>query len=140
MKEHASRETVAHEFGHIFLERAFYDENVEPRLERATDQASLLRLLGYPPGTPWIPTSEYYAEVERVETAGGWFDYAQYGAPDERAADAYMACDLGRGPRWQRTRHGRALVVSETTYGYEPTTPRRHAEVYNAIGVLGLLR
>jgi hypothetical protein len=132
----SSRWSLAHEVGHVYLWRAFFTavgaRPEVPRPERAGQMAELKRMLGYGPETSWYAGDDYYDRAS-VDP-----DYASENAPpDERAADAYAACDLNDGPRveWVRlpgrrkTRRIRIVVVKFTSYAYNPGTPFRHRRI-----------
>lgn len=109
--------------------------------------------LAHETGHVWfytIPTDEQRAwfiqqlRLPMTEGGGQLIDGAWYRgtglhghySPDERAADAYAMCDLGRSPLGKRHRDGSIRLKWESAYEYQPTW-RQHARICTAIWILG---
>lgn len=98
---HPLRFEVSHEIGHVWWRQVAID----------SDRAWITELTGFPVGTPWTSSRPNAP------------------SPDELAADAYAACDLGMRP----------YTAWVTSYGYYPTA-RRHRRICNGIAIIGLVR
>jgi hypothetical protein len=70
-------------------------------------------------------------------TEGAWYRGTGddgHDSPDERAADAYAMCDLGRSPAGRVGKDGMVRGEWETSYSYLPSA-RQHRRICNAIAV-----
>lgn len=115
-KSWIERFALSHEIGHVFFFQTATD----------SDRAYITRLLRFPDGTPWYASDEWYA-------ASGESDSPP---PDEIAADAYAACDLGLAPVLPPGRRSMRWIEG---YGYAPTM-RQHRRICLAIQFIGWYR
>jgi hypothetical protein len=72
-------------------------------------------------------------------TEGAWYRGTGddgHDSPDERAADAYAMCDLGRSPAGRLGKGGKVRGEWESSYSYFPSA-RQHNGICTLIALLG---